>query len=745
MAGNKRKRGETAATRRARNVTLATATLAGLGQRTPEDFDPATMPSGEVAQNGQQAMSMMRKALRLDEGLLTASMREIRAHVSSAMRGDGLVDGEPFEGGIRFRYRYDDQEFPIMWESRIELPFDRFLALTRTGTIPEEAITELHGQAVAETDRNRKASLQTAHGLRRRFDRLFDSWSVAPRHMTTGATPHMGDAAMDAFVSRYVAMHHAGDHAAEERRRMAIEDPRLLHLDMPVKPRRVLALLGPTNSGKTHEGLNLLTAAESGAYLGPLRLMALENHEAVIARGVPCSLLTGEEEILDPEARHVSATVEMFEQSKHWGAVLIDEIQTLADPDRGWAWSRAFLSASTDLLIVAGSPDAEPLIRRLAAMNGDEVEVRRFERRNALHVSMGKTNWDELRRGDAVIAFSRDDVLGYKGLVESKGFKAAVVYGALGPEARHEQARRFREGEVDVLIATDAIGMGLNLPIDRVLFTRLEKWDGHEVRPLTGSEARQIGGRAGRFSSTNPGIVGVLTGAGKPERLDTLMKAPSILDVDGPMPMQPGWAVVSRIITERSLTLESALSLVADALLGHPDASYVINEDVLEILRIVQGPGHTPQQRFRHLGIPMSMRSMPNRTMLSGWVHRVNAEQSVPAPTLAGLKPGANADSNDLRRIEDAVQQAGAYMWLARRFPERYPQIEAARDTRTIGTERITAILSQKAVKRPCNSCGNGLPAGHRFPMCDPCHRGSRNDDRDHEEEFFENRRRRYA
>ena len=729
MAGKKRTSSSTPTTRRAHNVTLATSTLANLGQRVPAAFDPRTMPGDRIAQNGQQALSMLRACLGLEEGLLTASMREIRAHVTTALRTGEIVDAEPKDGGIRFRYRFDGQAFPVLWTGVFTLSFEEFLPLTITGTTPTEAMDALRLKAADAMAKSRAACLRTAADLRHRFDERFDRADLAPLQLVEADTPDMTVPEMDALISRYVTMHHRGDHAAEERRRMAIEDPRLLHLDAPVRPRKVLALLGPTNSGKTHEGLNLLTAAESGAYLGPLRLMALENHEAILGRGVACSLLTGEEEIRDPDARHVSATVEMFEQSKHWGTVLIDEIQMLADPDRGWAWSRAFLSASTDLLIVAGSPDSEPLIRRLAAMNGDEIEVRCFERRNALHVSLGKATWETIRKGDALVAFSRDDVLGYKSMAESRGFKAAAVYGALGPEARHEQARRFREGDADILVATDAIGMGLNLPIDRVVFTRLDKWDGHEVRALTASETRQVAGRAGRFSSTCPGEVIVLTGAGKPERLDKLMKGPSLIDVDGPLPMQPGWAVVSRVISERGLSLESALSLIADALLGHPDASYTVTDDVLEIMRIVKGDGYTAHDRFRHLGLPMSMRTLGNKTMLAGWVRQVNAGKEVRAPSLAGLKPSATADTNELRRIEDAVQQAGAYMWLARRFPASYPQVENARDTRTVGTEYITTILSQKTVKRPCSRCGNGLPAGHRHAICDPCFSRGRDED----------------
>jgi hypothetical protein len=727
MTAKRRRSAETPEARRSRNLELAISTLGTIGQKPPAGFDRSRMPNREIAQNGQQALAMLRVALDLPEGVLGASLREIRAHATTAIRNSEILDGELSSGGIRFRYRLADQAFPILWKGRITLSFEEFLPLTITGAVPPDTIDMLRSKAMEVVERNRYRGMEKARDMRARFDALFEGRNVEPTHLLS-VEAGVNTSHMDSMVSRYAAKHHAGDQAAEERRRMAIEDPRLLHLDRPLPPRRVLALLGPTNSGKTHEGLDILTRAESGAYLGPLRLMALENHEAIVARGMPCSLLTGEDEVIDAEARHVSATVEMFDQSRHWGAVLVDEIQMLADPDRGWAWSRAFLSASTDLLVVAGSPDAEPLIRRLAAMNGDEVEVRRFERRNALETLPEKARWEMLRRGDAVIAFTRDDVLGFKSMIESKGLKAAAIYGALGPEARREQARRFREGDVDVLVATDAIGMGLNLPIDRVLFTRLDKFDGKEVRGLTGSETRQVAGRAGRFSSTVPGRVGLLPGAGNPNRLTRLLEAPSSIDIEGPMPMQPGWAVVSRVITERGLELENALALVADALLGHPDASYVMSADVLEILSVVKGRGHSAQDRFRHLGMPLSFRSQANRTMLAGWVRRVNDGIPVPAPNLHGLKPKDVADTYELRRIEDAVQQAGAYMWLARRFPERYPHVEDARRTRAEGTEHITRILSQKVVGRPCTRCGDGLPPGHRHAICDDCHSDGRND-----------------
>ncbi|MDW8445013.1 MAG: helicase-related protein [Acetobacteraceae bacterium] len=265
--------------------------------------------------------------------------------------------------------------------------------------------------------------------------------------------------------------------------------------------RRIVAFLGPTNSGKSHAAFDLLAAAPRGAYLAPLRLLAWEGQERLAERGVRASLLTGEERRIDPEATHVSATVEMADFVTPVPMAVVDEVQMLADEDRGWAWTQALVGLPAETLLVAGAAEAEPLIRRLAALTGEPLEVRRFERMVPLTVLRRPVPLARVEPGDALVCFSRRDAFALREALIARGRPPAMVYGALGPEVRRAEAERFRDGRAPVLVATDAIGMGLNLPIRRVLFAATTKYGG-----LGPHLIRQIAGRAGRYRPLPRGL-----------------------------------------------------------------------------------------------------------------------------------------------------------------------------------------------------------------------------------------------
>jgi ATP-dependent RNA helicase SUPV3L1/SUV3 len=166
--------------------------------------------------------------------------------------------------------------------------------------------------------------------------------------------------------------------------------------------RRWVAFLGPTNSGKTYAAMRELTAAGTGAYLAPLRLLALEGYEILADRGVAAAMLTGEETLGDPAAAsHVASTVEMLRTRRPVDAAVIDEVQMLADPQRGHAWTQALVGAPARTLLVCGSPAAEPALRRLSARLGEPLEVRRFERKAPLGLVRRPVPLSALRPGDA--------------------------------------------------------------------------------------------------------------------------------------------------------------------------------------------------------------------------------------------------------------------------------------------------------------------------------------------------------
>lgn len=276
--------------------------------------------------------------------------------------------------------------------------------------------------------------------------------------------------------------------------------------------REVSFIVGETNSGKTYEALESLIKAESGIYLAPLRLLAFEVYEKLNNTGVPCNLITGEEEIIIANAKHTASTIECVDLEKFVEVAIIDEFQMVNDYQRGWAWTQAILGTPASKLFIIGNSSALEKSITLLSNTNDSCKVIKKERISKLVVQEQSVSLKELKKGDALIAFSRQEVLEYAHDLKKLGKSVAIIYGNLSPEVRRYQAGKFNSGEADVLVTTDAIGMGLNLPIDRVIFSTLQKYDGICTRRLLDSEIKQISGRAGRFQ--NIGYVTVLDKSG---------------------------------------------------------------------------------------------------------------------------------------------------------------------------------------------------------------------------------------
>lgn len=244
--------------------------------------------------------------------------------------------------------------------------------------------------------------------------------------------------------------------------------------------RKIILHVGPTNSGKTYNALCALAKARTGAFGGPLRLLAAEVYNRFNAGTIGglspenpriCNLITGEEKKIHDELCGLeSCTVEMMSLQKLYDVVVIDEIQMIADPGRGSAWTQALLGLRAKELHLCGEPSVVDLIKRIGESLGDEVEVKNYQRLSPLTVAKRSisNDWSRIKRGDCVVAFSRSGIFDIKKTIEQNtGLRVAVAYGGLPPEVREEQARGFNAPEeedgYDVLVASDAIGMGLNL------------------------------------------------------------------------------------------------------------------------------------------------------------------------------------------------------------------------------------------------------------------------------------------
>ncbi|KAH7324741.1 ATP-dependent RNA helicase SUV3 precursor [Stachybotrys elegans] len=273
--------------------------------------------------------------------------------------------------------------------------------------------------------------------------------------------------------------------------------------------------VGPTNSGKTYHALKALEQSKRGVYLGPLRLLATEVYQRLNNKGFPCALLTGEEVRIPDNTNmyHISATTEMAPLDMEVDVAVLDEIQLIDDPVRGSAWTNAVLGMQAKELHICGEERAVGIVQSICASIGDECIVHRYERLTPLQV-MDKhleNGWSDLRKGDAIIGFNRLTLHGLKRSIESHtGRRCAIVYGALPPEVRVQQAALFNDpdNDYDFIVASDAIGMGMNLEIRRVVFESVTKFDGERKRMLNVSETKQIGGRAGRYRTARTEATG---------------------------------------------------------------------------------------------------------------------------------------------------------------------------------------------------------------------------------------------
>lgn len=272
--------------------------------------------------------------------------------------------------------------------------------------------------------------------------------------------------------------------------------------------RHFILHVGPTNSGKTYEALQRLKQAYHGIYLGPLRLLALEVYDRMMTDGIPCDMVTGEETIRTKGSFVQASTVEILDIREVYDIAVIDEAQMMADESRGSFWTRAVLGIRAQEVHVCCSGTAEEILVKMLTRCGDEIEIVRHERNTKLVFVPERYDMAvDVEQGDALIAFSKKNVLAIAAALEGRGIRASVIYGNLPPQTRQEQVRLFTEGVSKVVVATDAIGMGINLPIRRVVFMNTTKFDGVGKRRLLAEEIRQIAGRAGRYGFYDTGYV----------------------------------------------------------------------------------------------------------------------------------------------------------------------------------------------------------------------------------------------
>ncbi|KAF7991407.1 hypothetical protein HCN44_002969 [Aphidius gifuensis] len=279
------------------------------------------------------------------------------------------------------------------------------------------------------------------------------------------------------------------------------------------KKRKIIFHAGPTNSGKTYHALERFRTAKSGLYCGPLKLLATEVFNKTNSLNTPCDLVTGEERLfangVNNPSEHVACTVEMAKINAPCEVAVIDEIQLLKDYARGWAWTRALLGIPADEIHLCGEAGAVDLVRALCLTTGETVHVNHYKRLTELEIqNQAIVTYKNIQPGDCIVCFNKNDIYSVSRELEMNGIEVAVIYGGLPPNTKLSQAAKFNDPKntCKVMVATDAIGMGLNLHIRRVIFYSMikptvnEKGE-KEMDKISVSSALQIAGRAGRYGT----------------------------------------------------------------------------------------------------------------------------------------------------------------------------------------------------------------------------------------------------
>jgi ATP-dependent RNA helicase SUPV3L1/SUV3 len=502
-------------------------------------------------------------------------------------------------------------------------------------------------------------------------------------------------------------------------------------------PESVVAHLGPTNSGKTHDALAFLGEHGRGVYAGPLRMLAQEAHRRLSAQlgDDRVGLITGEERV-NETAPILCCTVEMAPGS---GDVLVlDEVQWADDEERGAAWTELLLAGEYRHVRLLGALDALPLVRRAFP----DAELRVHERKLPLEF-VGARQLRGLTPGTVVVAFSRRAVLAIAGEVNRlQPGRVAVLYGAMPLASRREEIDRFLTGGADVCVATDVLGHGVNLPCETLLFAETIKFDGEERRELLPWELAQIAGRAGRFGLVERGHVGVIVGlewaSADPQLVESALE-PHVELPEGHL----GYRVVDEArIGPRlgDLGIDDARDLDAALAAWHHVATRQWAHEswlAVESLQPIRGRLAVVERHLRGRGRRLDVDDMwrlvnapvdPDGAELLGVLALAVAGDREQRPLLQFLLDTSRLRDASLEDAEEAGRVAAILRWFALQYPgvggvtiERAAALEQAAAERVV--KRLALEVRDGKVGR-CRSCGQTCPPW--FPLCDRCARSGR-------------------
>lgn len=496
--------------------------------------------------------------------------------------------------------------------------------------------------------------------------------------------------------------------------------PELEFAEVRQMHRRFILHIGPTNSGKTFRSLERLKLARCGVYLGPLRLLALEVYEQMNKYEVPCTMRTGQECIEEADSRVVASTIEMADFDENYDIAVIDEAQMVTDPDRGHSWTKAILGIRAGEIHICMSPAAEQAIIHLIELCRDDYEIERYERKTALICEDEPFVFpDDVRKGDALIVFSKKSVLDVAGRLEEQKINASVIYGSLPPEIRRRQMHLFNSGRTKVVVATDAIGMGLNLPVRRIVFLQAEKYDGVSRRPLLVSEIKQIAGRAGRFGIYDSGYVNAM---GREELQYIRERYEAEED-----PVSQVHLGFPQILLDIEAPMDELLKIWHDVTPTEPfvkeniDEALYLYEQAKRCKEMIDG-FENKHVLYRMITCP---RDIKDRFVVSLWLQYCRTYTA----DVSLEKPVFHRDrSRGIMQYETYYKQLDLYYQFSHRMQKVIDEewLESEREKTEMAIMRYLTKGKYKYIAR-CKYCGKLLQLGSPFQVCDHCyHRDGR-------------------
>lgn len=473
--------------------------------------------------------------------------------------------------------------------------------------------------------------------------------------------------------------------------------------------RHFIVHIGGTNTGKTYAGFQKLKAAPTGVYLAPLRLLALEAQEILLDAGVACSLTTGEEEDREEDDTHIAATAEKLDLSKEYDVAVIDECQMIADRERGYAWTRAILGVLAPEIHLCAAPEAKNLLLKLIRSCSDTYEVIQHQRKTPLLCMRRTVDYCDLQPGDALITFSKVGVLSVAEDLRQRGKEPAIIYGALPYATRRKQVDGFLNGDMQYVVSTDAIGMGLNLPIQRIIFMETEKFDGQERRELKPEEIQQIAGRAGRYGMYARGYVGAMQNLSQVRMaLETVVA-----------PLQ--YAVVG--FSELVLQVDFDLLEVLEVWNRMPTAEPYLKLDISRYIQIISalrdaGFHLTKEQELRAANIPFDETDPELLQLFHHLLRTFRQGQELARPQLPEKRP----EQYTLPELELHCRKLDLFFSFSKAFGCPIDR-DALYEEREEIADWINSILlhNLKNNIRFCAQCGAALPLHHNGRLCSAC------------------------